>query len=175
MKTGLPENLREQALGEDTEQYSLGLWGENREAALALARQARRSIQIFSHDLEPTVYEHQPFIQAILDLARSGRGSRVQILLHDSERVVKYGHRLVEAAQRLPSSIEIRRPGKGHQDYPQAFLLADQRGLLRRKLSTRPESILAFNAPLEARKLSDFFTSVWDLGASDPELRRLDL
>jgi hypothetical protein len=162
-------------LGVSKDTLSLESWDDNRQAALALARQARRTLQIFSRDLEPAIYEQPDFIAAVTQLATHSRSARIAILLQDPTRAVKEGHRLVELARRLSSYIEIRRPAQQHAERTEAFLIADEAGVLRRPLADRYEGMLSFHAPLEARRLVTLFAEMWEKSESDPELRRLHL
>jgi hypothetical protein len=106
-------------------------------------------------------------------LARRGRRSHVHIIVQDSARAVKEGHRLITLAQRLSSYVQIRNPGRDHMDYAGAFLVADGTGLLRRNLADRYEGVVDFNDRLAARELERYFLEVWEHGHPDPQLRRL--
>lgn len=145
---------------------------DNQRVALALSEQARLSLDLYSRDLEPLLYDNDAFYEAVKQLALSSPRSRVRILLADSSLVVKRGHRLLRLAQRLSSSIEIRKPHSDYKEFNQTFLLADARGYLHRFHSDRYEGNADFNAPLKARELGNFFTEVWDKSLPDPELRQ---
>ncbi len=146
---------------------------DNRAAALALVTQARRTIDIFTQDLEPMVYDHQPILDAVRQLALRSRRSRVRVLVKDSRRAVKDGHRLVELARHLSSFVEIRKAHEDVKDAADTFLIADGIGTLHRTLATSYEGTLNFRAPLHARRLEQWFTEVWERSTPDPELRRL--
>lgn len=167
------ENIEDLILGESSGRVALETKEENRIAALSLTRQARRTLDIFTHDLDPPIYNDPAFIEALTALALRSRYSRIRILVHDSGRAVKEGHRLLELSRRLSSFIELRQPNQDYKDHNEAFCIADERGVLHRMLSGRYEGSVDFNAPLEAQKLSAFFNTVWDKAETDPNLRRL--
>ena len=108
-------------------------------------------------------------------LALRSRHSRIRVLVKDSHRAVKDGHRLVELARHLSSFIEIRKAHEDARDAAEAFLIADGIGTLHRTLASRFEGTVNFRAPLHARRLAQWFTEVWERSAPDPELRRLHL
>lgn len=169
------ENLSNFELGNTSKKIALESSEDNRIAALTLAKQAQRSLRIFTRDLESSVYNTQDFIEAVTKLATGSQYSIVHILIHDSSNVVKNGHRLTDLSYRLSSKIKLRNPCHEYRNYNEAFLIADETGLIHRKLADRYEGTVNFNNPLEARNLAKFFDEVWEKSNPDPELRRLDL
>lgn len=162
-------------LGDTDAELRVATSTDNRHAALALTEQAKRSLHIFTRDLDAPVYDQPPFIQAVSALATRSRYSRILILLQSSERAVKNGHRLIELSRRLSSFIELRKPHHDFREYNQAFLIADEVGLLRRPIADRYDGMLNFKAPLAAREYLDFFTQVWERSEADPDLRQLHI
>lgn len=166
------ENLK---LGESDQRLHIAYREENRAAALALASQARRSIEIFSWDLEPDIYDDPPFIEAIKQLAIDHRRAMIRILVQDSNKAVKLGHRLPYLAQRIPSKIQIRNPSQEYRDYRQSFLIADGIGILRRPLHERFEGEINFKDPISSKEQLGFFNRVWESAEPDPYLKRLSI
>ena len=166
------ENLK---LGDSDQRIRLEYREENRSAALALASQARRTIEIFSWDLEPDVFDDPPFIEAIKQLAISRRKVLIRILVQDSSKAVKLGHRLPYLAQRIPSKIQIRKPSSEYRDFRQSFLIADSIGMLRRPLHDRFDGELNFKDPMNAKEKLNFFNKVWASAETDPYLKRLSI
>lgn len=162
-------------LGSTDVELRIASSADNRHAALALAGQANRSLHMFTRDLDAPVYDQTPFIQAVSTLATRSRYSRIQILVQNTERAIKNGHRLIELSRRLPSFVEIRKPNYDYREYNQAFLIADEIGLLRRPITDRYDGTLNFKAPLAAREYLDFFNQVWERSEGDPDLRQLHI
>src|SRR3569833_2136328 len=147
----------------------------NRAAALRLVQKARRSLENYSRDQDKAKYDEPTFLDAVRALALNAKQGAVRILVKESRRAVKYGHRLIPLCQRLTSFIEIRRPPEEYRDYNEAFMVEDRLGYLLRKLADRYEGRSYFNAGHEARRLLTFFEEVWRASTSDPNLRRLYL
>jgi hypothetical protein len=101
--------------------------------------------------------------------------SRIRILIKDPSRCIREGHRILELSQRLSSYIELRKPGYNHRDFNEAFLIADDIGLLRKRQADRYEGMVNFNTPLEAGEKIKFFTDIWETAEIDPNLRRIYL
>ncbi len=162
-------------LGRASEKNHLNSVAECRQAALGLASQATKSIYIFSHDLEPLIYNQAPFLGAVKNLSISSRQCCVRILLQDNEKAQKQGHGLVQLWRRLTSKIEIRRPHPDYKDHPESFLLVDGTGYLHHRLYTGYEATVDFNSRLESRRLGGFFNEVWEQSEPDSELRDLHI
>lgn len=148
---------------------------DNRDAALALAQGARRSISILTVDLEPAVYDTEDFIETVKQLALSSRFAQIRILVQDPTRAVKEGHRLVELARRLSSFIEIRKPHEDYRTTAEAFLIADESGLLYRTVATRYEGIADVADAAQARDKLKLFNQIWQRSEPEQELRGLKL
>jgi hypothetical protein len=160
-------------LGESAQHVVFDSRAENRSLAAAMAAQATRTIDLFSPDLEFTVYDSREFIDAITRLAIRSRFSRVRILVQDSGTLVRQGHRLVEVARRFPSSVEMHKPSPEHRDMGGAFMIVDGRGYIYKKVSSRYEGEANFTDPLRARDLKKWFDELWEASQPDVELRRL--
>ena len=148
---------------------------DNRQAAVQLTTQARRSLAIFSRDLEPAIYNTQEFIGAVQQLALRSRYSRIRMLVIDPVPAIRDGHRLVELSRRLSSFLEIRRPSEDHAKLPEAFLISDDAGLLYRPLASRYEGFADPYFPSEARNRLRRFDEIWEAAEPEPEFRRLGL
>jgi len=146
-----------------------------RDLSERLARQARRSIDLVSRDLEPRIYDQNGFIDAVRALATRGRGVRIRLLVHSVEAVVAADHRLLELSRRLSSFIEIRKLGEEDGNFNEAFLIADGSGYIHRPQSDRVEGEACLYDRLRARELVRIFTELWDRSASDPNVRRLHI
>jgi len=164
-----------QILGESDQDIALNDRDDNHAAAVALALQARRRLTIFSRELDPRVFDHADFVEAVKALATRSRFSRIEILVQNSERIVKQGHRLVELSRRLNTFIELRKPHSDYRDYNQAFVIADEVGVLRNPIADRYQGAVNFKAPLLARELEQFFKEVWERSEPDIELRSLHI
>ena len=144
---------------------------QTRPHALALIQQARRSLCLFSPDLEAWLYNHSSMQEAFSGFLLRQRQSQLRILLQDSGRAVREGHRLLALVRKLSSHAQIRRC---HPDYPApegAFLLADDQGLLLRPQADDHSGHAHYRDPARVRQLQRQFDQSWDTSISDPDLR----
>lgn len=162
-------------LGETAGEHPFAHRADARDAALALAQQARLGLRIFTRDLDGPLYSNEPFRRAVSELARAGRRTFIRILVQDPSRAVRDDHRLIGLAQYLPTHIDVRRVANDWQDEHFAFLLADEQGVLWRRAGDRFEGSVDFHAGPRARELRKWFDDVWEQSEPDPEFRRLGI
>ena len=146
---------------------------QNRELALQLAQQATHEILIASYDLDSRIYSNNAFIDALSALVRKHRDASVHILVWKTAPAVKQGHRIIELAQRLTSSIHIHEPDRVHKDFIESFMVVDGTAYFRRPLADRSEGVAEFHAPLNARDLHERFLEMWERSTPCSEFRRL--
>lgn len=171
---GMP-HIDMQTLGESMGPVDLATAEDNRVAALTLASRAQRTLHIFTRDLDAPVYDTAPFSEAVAALAVRSRYSLVHILLQDADRIARHGHRLLALFYRLDSKIKLRKPADEYKDFNEAFLIADEAGVLHRRIADRYDGIVDLHAPRHARELVTFFNDAWGRSEAYPELRRLHL
>ncbi|MDJ0805990.1 MAG: acyltransferase [Gammaproteobacteria bacterium] len=162
-------------LGETRETFHLQSADAARDLTVRMVEQATRTLDLISRDLEPHIFDQQPFIEALKRLALKSRIARIRILLQDNNLIRQQGHRLVDLAQRLTSTIEIRRPDEEYREFDENFLLVDGSGYLHRQLADRYEVTACFNNRLQTTQLEALFTEIWERGEPDREMLRLHL
>jgi hypothetical protein len=142
---------------------------------LALAAQARRTLDIVSRHLDPSLFDREDFVDAVKSLALSSRRAEIRLLVLDPAPVVLRGHRLVQLAQRLSSFIQLRVPSAEHREFNEAWVVADNTGYVHRRFSDRFEGTANFADPRHAARLTNRFDEIWQRANPDPNLRRLHL
>lgn len=162
-------------LGETEARIHLETREDNHRAAHALIRQGRRTIDVFSHDLESYIYNQPDILVAFTHLTLGHASARIRFLVRDVQPAVKNGHRLIELSRRISSYIEIRKVHTEYESFTQAFLLIDDYGVLHRVAADRFEGTLCFKDPLEVKRLRGFFEEVWEHSQPDPNIRRLHI
>jgi len=167
------QDIQDYKLGETKELLNLESAEDHRNVVLAMTRQAKRSLHIFTYDMEHLVFDNAEFETAATDLLRGGQYAAIRILVQDSSRAVRNGHRLINLAQRLSSKIEIRKPIAEYADITRAFFVADETGYISRALADRYDAVANFNDRLSSRDLVKFFNEVWERSQQDSALRRL--
>ena len=121
------------------------------------------------------IYNNDDFIDHIYNLATRPPGAKVRILVQDSSKAVKNGHRLIRIAQRLTSSVLIRNPPQIHKDDRSSFMTVDAYGMLYRVRgdTNNYEASINFMTPRRVKKLNEFFDKSWGHGTRDQKVRRL--
>lgn len=162
-------------LGDSAGEHRLERAAETADAALALARQARQSLRIFTRDLDAPLYSTEAFREAVSGFARRSRYTGVRILVQDPRPAIRDHHRLIGLIQTLSTHIGVRRVAAEWADEVFAFLLADERGLLYRPYGDRFEGSVDFAAGPRALELGRWFDDVWENSLPDPEFRQLKI
>lgn len=139
--------------------------------ALALMQQARRSLCIYSQDLEPWLYHHNSVQQACSAFLLANPKNRLRILVKDLGHAIKDGSRLISLSRRLSSNLLIR---KLNPDYPiedTAYLLADDRGILLRPEAGQFAGYASYQDAGRVRLRQAQFNQAWETSITDPDLR----
>lgn len=168
-------DLPKQVLGETRGYIDLKGLEDNKLAAIHMASQGQRSLNLFTPNLDPRVFDNDEFIDAIKKIALHNPRSRVNILILDPSEVVMHGHRIVELARKISSHISIHRADEEDQDHIDTFMVVDDIGLIRRAHNERFEGLAEFYNPAESRLLLKTFNAAWERSHPEPELRRLHL
>jgi predicted GNAT family N-acyltransferase len=162
-------------LGKTNELYHLHTLEDHQIHATSMVRQAKHYLSIFTHTLDPQIFDTPPFIDATKKLAMRSRFSRIRILLQDNTLVVQQGHRLIELTQRLSTAIEIRIPGEQYIDHAENFMLVDEVGYLHRKQADNLLGTACYNDNHSVNRMQTIFDDAWEFGIPDRELARLYL
>lgn len=162
-------------LGETSEVIEFDGRSELQELAISMVSQARKTLDIFTRDLEPYVFNHLGFVRAVADLATRSRISEIRILVRDPERSIKSGHRLIETVRKFTSFIKVRRLHKEYHDHIEAFLIVDNTGHIYRKNAEIYVGYANFHDPLKSRDLARFFTEAWEVSEPEHEIRALHI
>jgi len=168
-------NISDFILGQTSEIIHLDSSDDNRIVSSALAKQAKRSIDIFTRHLDKRIYDDSEFIEAIKQLVIGHNQALVRILIQDSRKAAKEGHRLVNLGQEITSKIKFHTPSKEHTEHTEAFMIIDHTGLVHRRQFDRYNGIASFNDPKQARELQAQFDRGWEHSGPDPYLRRLSI
>ncbi|MGP0172578.1 histone acetyltransferase HPA2 [Pseudomonas sp. NCHU5208] len=144
---------------------------EARAHALALMQQAQRSLCLYSDDLEPWLYNHGSVQQACSRFLLASPRARLRILLRDTSRAVKEGHRLLALSRRLSSNLHIRKLNPDYASLEQVFLIADDKGLLLLPELDQQAGYTLYNDLARVRQHQAQFDQAWDTSITAPDLR----
>ncbi len=155
---------------DDPQLELVGSVGEARLAATRVAQCAQRLLTLHTHDLEPSIYEHPPFLNAVKRLVLGRRFAKVRVLIVDPARVHFEHNAFITLARKLTSYIEIRHADAAHRSDPSSYIVADDTAFLCRLHESRWEGVSHIRAPLAARAFLDRFDVGWI--ASSPDRSR---
>ena len=145
------------------------------ELAVSLCASAARYVFILSPRLDHQVFDNPEMSSALASLARASRQTEVRILISDSRQIVSRGHRLVQLARRLPTSIHIRKLPEHPDCHGEPVITRDMDGVLFNPGGSDHEGFYEPNSRASARKHLEHFEELWRHGTADVELRSLSL
>ena len=145
------------------------------ELAVELVASASRHICILSPSLDHEVFDRRELSEALAALARQGRESLVRILVSDARSIVQRGHRLLQLARRLPSSVKLQRLAE-HPDWKgETIVIRDRDGVLYKPGDADHGGFYEPDSRASARKHADLFEELWRHSAQDIEFRSFSL
>ena len=148
---------------------------EMRMAVIDVAREATRKISIFSHDLDPGIYDDPDFLEVIKRLVLSQTYARIRVLIADPSRAVKNGNNFVHLGRRLNTYIEFRHVREDLRTHAEAFCIADQTALVYRLQAQRWEGITDTYEPAVAKLYGSMFDEIWLASEVETEFRQLGI
>ena len=148
---------------------------EMRQAAVEVAREAKRRVSIFTHDLEPGIYDDPEFLEVIKRLVLSQTYSRIRVLIADPSRAIKNGNNFVHLGRRLNSYIEFRHVRDDLRTHAEAFCIADDTSLVYRLQADRWDGIADTFEPAVAKLYGKMFDEIWLASEVEVEFRQLGI
>ena len=148
---------------------------EMRQAAIEVARVARRKVSIFTHDLEPGIYDDPDFLEVIKRLVLSQTYSRIRVLIADPTRAIKNGNNFVHLGRRLNSYIEFRHVREDLRTHAEAFCIADETALVYRLQAERWDGIADTFEPAVAKLYGKMFDEIWLASEVELQFRQLGI
>ena len=142
---------------------------EMRQTVIEVVREAKRKVSIFTHDLEPGIYDDPDFLEVIKRMVLSQAYARIRVLIADPTRAVKSGNNFVHLGRRLNTYIEFRHVHEDLRTHAEAFCIADETALVYRLQADRWEGIADTYEPAVARLYGKMFDEIWL--ASEVELQ----
>jgi hypothetical protein len=135
-----------------------------------------RSVDIFSIDLNPSIYDDPELVAAISTIARRGKQSRLRILVRNPETLYGGNHGLVALARRLPSRVQIRVYTEGAKDRNLGFFCVDEQHLVYFMDESQWQGFARHDARAESAHALNEFEHLWLYGSvDDPNFRTLTI
>ena len=148
---------------------------EMRLAAIDVAREATRKVSIFTHDLEPGIYDDPDFLEVIKRLVLSQTYARIRVLIADPTRAIKAGNNFVHLGRRLNTYIEFRHVREDLRTHAESFCIADETALVYRLQASRWEGIADTYEPAVAKLYGKMFDEIWLASEVEMEFRQLGI
>ena len=144
---------------------------ETRAAVVGVTSLANRGLAILTPDLEPSIYDHDDFLETLKRFVLARSFARIRVLIRDPQRALKNGNRFVDMGRRLNSYIEFRNVRPEHRTHTEAFCIADDFALVYRARSDGWDGMSDTYEPAVARKYLDLFEQLWQACEAEPEPR----
>lgn len=164
------ENAREKG-----KRWVISTKDEMRQAAIETVREATRKVSIFTHDLEPGIYDNPEFLEIIKRMVLSQTYARIRVLIADPSRAVKNGNNFVHLGRRLNTYIEFRHVRDDLCTHAEAFCIADETALVYRLQASRWEGIADTFEPAVAKLYGTMFDEIWLASEVEMEFRQLGI
>lgn len=144
---------------------------EYRGAVAEIATRARRSLSIYTTDLEPLIYDHDLFLEPVKRLVLARSHARLRVLISNPGRVTREGNRFMMMARRLTSYIDLRNVAPEYRNNPCSFIVADDKAIAYRQNEAKWEGIVDFDDATIVKRYLAYFNEVWAGSLIQPELR----
>ena len=148
---------------------------EMEQAAVEVVRDASRRVSIFTHDLEPGIYDSPEFLEIIKRMVLSQTYARIRVLIANPSRAVKNGNNFVHLGRRLNTYIEFRHVREDLRTHAEAFCIADGASLVYRLQADRWEGIVDTHEPAVAKLYGEMFDEIWLASEVEMEFRQLGI
>lgn len=145
------------------------------EAVIEVSREARRRVSIYTHDLEPGIYDDPDFLEVIKHLVLSQAYARIRVLIADPSRAIKNGNAFVTLGRRLNTYIEFRHVREDLRTHPESFCIADNTALVYRLQASRWEGIADTYEPGVCQHYNAMFDDIWQASEVELEFRQLGI
>jgi len=121
---------------------------------------AQRLVSIYTSDLEPKLYEHQPFLDVVQRFLLAHSFAKIRLL---TQRAVSYTtpHQLAAMRRRLSGHIEVRCVAPQFAGRSHGMLIADSRAIVYRAQAASYDGVAGFEQPPIARLYLAEFDEMW--------------
>jgi hypothetical protein len=140
----------------------VGGTAELRQAIIDIVSRAKRTLAILTPNLEPEIYEHHEFLDALKRFVLATSFARVRVLITEPQRTIKPGNQFVQMGQRLNSYIEFRSLPAELGPEIRAYCIADADAVVYRADHASGDGMVARQAPEIARLYLGEFDELWN-------------
>ncbi len=148
---------------------------EMRKAVNDVAKEASRKLSIFTHDLDPGIYDDPDFLEIVKHMVLSQTYARIRVLIADPSKAIKNGNSFVQLGRRLNTYIEFRHVREDLRTHAESFCIADETALVYRLQHERWEGIADTYEPAVAKHYGSLFDHIWQASEVEIEFRQLGI
>ncbi len=148
---------------------------ELRQAIIDVAAETTRKLSVFTHDLEPGIYDDPDFLDIIKRLCLSQTYARIRVLIANPTRAIKNGNNFVHLGRRLNTYIEFRHVREDLRTHAESFCIADETALVYRLQASSWEGIADTYEPAVAKLYGKMFDEIWQASEVEIEIRQLGI
>jgi hypothetical protein len=148
---------------------------EMRNAVNDVTKEASRKLSIFTHDLDPGIYDDPDFLEIVKHMVLSQAYARIRVLIADPARAIKNGNSFLQLGRRLNTYIEFRHVREDFRTHAESFCIADETALVYRLQHQRWEGIADTYEPAIAKLYGTMFNEIWLASEVEIEFRQLDI
>jgi len=141
----------------------------------SMVKQGSRSVYLLCSDLNPELLDNEKIRESFSYFLRKNPNSNAKILIQDSAKITRYGHRLLALSRRLPSHIEIRKISRDFSEIEEFILTVDGTGSILKTSLEQLEFTTQFNSKAKCLEKNNLFDNIWRHSELDPNLRALSL
>lgn len=135
---------------------------ELRAAVIEVVAKAHRGLAILTPNLEPEIYDHEEFLDALKRFVLAKSFARIRVLITKPERAMKSGNQFVQMGRRLNSYIEFRNLSDHLKPVNEAYCIADGEALVYRVDHSKLEGMVDTHAPAIAQAYLTQFDRLWN-------------
>ena len=136
---------------------------------------ASRHICILSPQLDHAAFDNSELVEALTALARRSRQAQVRILVSDVRALVTRGHRLLQLARRLPSTVKLRKLETHPNWNNESVVIKDRDGVLYKPGGSDHDAFYEPGSRVATLRHLEQFEELWRYSVEDAELRSLYL
>lgn len=148
---------------------------EMRQAIIDIVNARCRRISIYSHDLDPGIYDDPDFLEIIKRLVLSQSYARIRVLIAEPSRASKNSNKFVHLGRRLSTYIEFRHVREDLRTHPESFCIVDETALVYRLQADRWDGIADTYEPAVAKLYGKMFDEIWTASEVKIEFRQMGM
>jgi hypothetical protein len=143
------------------EYHSFGSDAEFQAAVDALLMQNGRELRIFEADGSALKLNTPDRLALLETFLRTSRTRRIQMVVHDTEHLLRHCPRMMNFLKLFNHSVQINRTHDAIRNLQDAFMVLDAQHYVRRPLAARSRGAIGLHDENEAQAMRARFLEIW--------------